>query len=437
MNGCSPTGAKRSDPQSDGTTSGSRRVFMTHIIDRQGDTLRFLYDSLLRVTKVIDALGQESNLAYELGSDPYKVTKATDPFGRWAGFTYDAQGRLVRIRDVLGFESGFTYLNPYSDHIVAMTTPYGTTRFTIYHDMEGRYRSLEATDPMGRTERLEFQHNAPGIGAESLAPSGMVTVNTDVALKGRNTYYWDKNAMLQHPGDHRKALIYHWTGHHQLEATTRIPASIKPPLESRIWYNYPNQPYPDYFFFGVLGLPSHVGRVLDDSTTQLFRYEYDDFGNVTKAVDPLGRETRYKYDSTGIDLVSVRQKNGSGSDLLDTVTYDARHLPLTVRNVSGQTWTYTYNSRGQTLTATNPRGEQTAYAYDAAGFLTRITGAVAGDTALFTYDAYGRVRTVTNRDGYTIRTEYDAMDRPIKAVYPDSTYEEFVYNKLDLGKSRD
>jgi len=86
----------------------------------------------------------------------------------------------------------------------------------------------------------------------------------------------------------------------------------------------------------MMGKPSKKGRMLDDGTTQLYQYEYNDLGNVTKVVDPLGRTTSYAYATNLIDLLEVRQIAGV-NDLLEFRTYNSQHLPLTVADGSGHT----------------------------------------------------------------------------------------------------
>jgi RHS repeat-associated protein len=47
------------------------------------------------------------------------------------------------------------------------------------------------------------------------------------------------------------------------------------------------------------------------------------------------------------------------------------------------------------------------------------------------------VRTVADALGYLLTYDYDALDRPAKTTYPDSTFEETVYSRLDPEKQRD
>jgi YD repeat-containing protein len=79
----------------------------------------------------------------------------------------------------------------------------------------------------------------------------------------------------------------------------------------------------------------------------------------------------------------------------------------------------------------------TTLSYDGDGYLQSITGPVPGSTVGFTYDGYGRPRTITNSDNYTVTLEYDDLDRPRKVHYPNGTYEEVVWDKLDPKTYRD
>ena len=54
-----------------------------------------------------------------------------------------------------------------------------------------------------------------------------------------------------------------------------------------------------------------------------------------------------------------------------------------------------------------------------------------------TYDALGRMRTKTDESGYTLTFEYDDMDRLTKITHPDSTFEQFTYDRLDVTHVRD
>jgi len=109
-----------------------------------------------------------------------------------------------------------------------------------------------------------------------------------------------------------------------------------------------------------------------------------------------------------------------------------------VIDAAGQTNRFAYSANGQLLGITNALGQTVTLAYNANGYLTNVTGALPGATTSFTYDGTNRVRTVTDSEGYTITVDYDALDRPVKITYPDTTFDQIVYKWLDpiLHKDR-
>jgi RHS repeat-associated protein len=126
-----------------------------------------------------------------------------------------------------------------------------------------------------------------------------------------------------------------------------------------------------------------------------------------------------------------------------TVTYNDKHQVLTSTDARGAVTTYTYNAAGQLLTITTPpaqghsQGATTTYTYDTDGYLQQVSGPVPGANTTVTYDGYGRRRTVTDPTGLTLTYDYDALDRVTKLTFPDTTYEETVYSRLDAEKQRD
>jgi RHS repeat-associated protein len=437
-----PDGSKEVFALSDGATSYPRRIFMTQIVDPAGNSVSIGYDASFRVATITDALSQVTNIFYELPADPLKITKVTDPFGRFATFEY-TNGQLTRITDEIGIQSQFTYTAE-TDSIDTLTTPYGTTTFVSGEN--GTNRWIEMTDPLGGKERVEYRDLAPGISAsDAVAPSatGVTNAGLDVA----NTFFWDKKAMLVAPGDYTKAKITHWL--YNADGTVSgIASSEKQPLENRVWYTYAGQP--DYQHAGPSANPSQVARVLADGTTHLSQFEYNSLGKTTKATDPVGRVLSYVYDTNNIDLLEIRQTRGTNNELLRKFTYNVLHEPVTDTDAAGQPTTYTYNTQGQVLTRKNAKNETTTYAYGGtvpAGCLASITSPpfnnVSAVTA-FTYDSFNRVRTITDSDNYTVTTDYDNLDRKVKITYPDTTYEQFQYTDnmtgamtLDLTGSRD
>ncbi len=423
-----------------------RRVYMTQVIDPAGNTVSINYDGSYRITSLVDAIGQTTTFAYTHPVDPLKITKVTDPFGRFASFQYEPGGlmRLTNIVDVIGLTSSFQYSNS-TDFIQALTTPYGTSRFSVGES--GRTRWLELSDPYGDTERVEFtESNSVGIPNSwppSMLPAGMFVRNwVDYA---RNTFVWDKKAFKEGRDDYTKARLYHWlhTANY-VDAFSGIEFE-KAPLENPVWYNYPGQT--DLYGAiddsatrpGTSDQPSKVGRVLDDGTTQLWQYDYNIVGRLTTSVDPVGRRMSLVYATNNIDLLEIRQTTGTNNDLLAKFAYNNQHLPVVIWDAAGQARSNSYNSRGQLTSTTAANGATRTFSYDTNGYLVAIDGPLPGtnDTTVYAYDAFGRVRTTSEPDGLTMTYSYDAMNRLTNVTFPDGTFAAFTYSRLDRVKLRD
>ena len=423
-------------------TLSGRRIFLTAHTDPRGHTVEYTYDANFRLIAVTDALGQVTTFSYQHSTDPNLLTKVTDPFGRYATLGYDGQGRLNSVTDAAGMTSTFSY--GANDFIVAMTTPYGTTSFR--QGVAGLDRMLEATDPVGGKERLEFHFentSLPTSVPSSEVPTGFSASNSD--LENWNSFYWDKLAMAQHPGDLSKAVQTNWMlgldvsyGHAMARP---VPHSIKKPLESRVWYRYPGQSATSSHSLNADGWtqPTLIGRVLEGGVSQVTTMTYNGEGMIASKVDPVGRQTNYTYASNGLDLLTVEQVRSGGTDVIQSYAdYTAQHLPETITDAAGQATEITYNSAGQVLTVTNAKDETTTYTYETGtNNLLTVTGPVSGATTTYTYDAYNRVESVEDADGYIVVTDYDHLNRMTQRTYPDDTTETFTYQRLDLVEQKD
>jgi RHS repeat-associated protein len=427
-------------PAHDGTAF-PRLVFLTQVVDAFGNAVTIDYDNMNRIDHINDALGQATTFSYDSEDHPRKITKVTDPFGRHCDFTY-ARNKLTDITDPVLITSHFHYQTG-TNFIDELTTPYGTTHFA--GGVSGTNRWLNMTDPTGAVERIEYRDNAPGIGAtDSPVPAGTGFDNSSLDL--RNSFYWDKRAFLLYP-DYTKAKITHWLLNPGGTRPVATASSEKMPLENRVWYTYPNQPDPSRV--GDLARPSKIARVLDDSSTQLYQYEYNDLGNVKKTVDPRGRTFTNIYAANGSDLLEKRQTRAGNNELLESFSDYNNHLPGSSTDAAGQTTLYTYTSLGQIQTIENvARGETTAYSYGETvpdGYLASITSPTFnGRTArtLYSYDFANRVNQVESvPDGYKVVTEYEAvgddptksLDRVAKVTYPDETYQQIEYTDNETG----
>ena len=163
---------------------------------------------------------------------------------------------MASITDPVGIVSAFHYQDGDDIFIDSMTTPYGTTQFS--HEERGNdYRAIQAVDPLFGTERAEY-HSAEAAAPpeESDAPAGV----TNSGLNLQTTYFWDKKAMLDHPGNYTiGALAVHWLTSKDGTTVSGIKHSEKRPLESRVWYSYDGQA--DGSIVGATAAPNTVTRL--------------------------------------------------------------------------------------------------------------------------------------------------------------------------------
>ncbi len=459
------------------TTSNGRKVFLTQVVDAQGNATTFSYTNLtgtqgsvtcttpcVRLNSFTDATGKTTTFSYLDASWPLRITKVTDHFGRFSSLTYDGSGRMASITDPIGIVSSFAYGT--GDFMSTLTTPYGSS--TNAQGTTATYGLwLEMTDPLGQKERFEFSN--------TVIPND---INSDGTMKivahmpanypypslwnccrvMRNSYHWDKHVTsLQTPGtwNYDQAMLRHYTHDAHFGANTvaaPIMNSMRPPLQRRIFFAY--QDAISSIWSGMPATPSYTGVVLEDGTSKVEKATYRNAGQVDKPhpietkTDALGRTTKFTYAAGDIDLTKIEQQISATPTYatLAQFTYNAAHQVLTATDAANQVWRYAYNAAGQLIYATNPLDQTRFWEYDVSARLTRVTVPVAvahasvvyGTTNLSAATAKSLNYTaacsgvtapantnlpisVTDSQGYIKCYQYDALDRITKIKYHDGT----------------
>ncbi|WP_313316443.1 RHS repeat-associated core domain-containing protein [Stenotrophomonas sp.] len=423
-------GGKEVFSASNGATNYPRRIFLTKIIDPQGNALDLTYDANMRLSSVTDAFAKVTTFHYLHAVDPFLVTGITDPFGRSAAFAYDGQGRLESITDTIGITSSFGY--DAGTTITSLQTPYGTTSFASGTTATQRW--LEITDPLGGTRRSEFIAETPGYPQTEPVPFGAEGFQN---LQYRNTHYWDAEAWDKHPGDYQKSSVKHWLHGTPTTVLAGVLDSIKQPLESRVWFMHQGQGQPGFHTGTSFDTPRIAARVLPGSESQIFRRAYNPAGNVSEEVDPMGRKIQYDTFGALLNPRVVRTVVNNQYVQLAAYTYNAMNRPLTHVDTAGQTWKMAWNARGQLTTLTNPNGEVTTRIYNALGQMTSILGPASEILYSASYDSVGRVAAETDSGGHTRAFTYDNLDRLVTTTFPDGTTEVNTWTAMDVTAVKD
>lgn len=433
---------------SDGTSAAGRRVFLTKVMDAAGNAVVLGYDSQMRLSTITDASSVVTTVGYQTPTS-LLISSVSDGLGRHADFGYDANGRLQSISDTLQMSSSFGYDG--NGNVNSMTTPYGQTLFnSVIVSPLNRY--IEITDPLGKTERVEYESTGGnGITGPAATPKGMNVATFDVNL--RDTFYFDKVAYVAAKRadgtfDYTQATVMkHWAETQPGNAVVApVLLATRHPMNGNTeweWYLYPDMIGADGNYSPKtvtdIWTMTSSGRVLPDNTSRVTQVTYNTQGQITTMIDPLNRTTTYQYDTNGIDLLKITQSDTAGHSevVYQASNYTSGHLPQTVIDAAGQTTNYTYNGLGQLVTVTDPLHELTTYNYNAQHQLINIVNADTIKQIKFGYDTFGRVQTVTDSEGYTKTFGYDNLNRVTSVTYPDNTSDVTNYDRMDVGSTVD
>ncbi len=149
----------------------------------------------------------------------------------------------------------------------------------------------------------------------------------------------------------------------------------------------------------------------EQSKSSTLSYEYDNEGNLIRAVSPLGQAIIHIYDEMNREIKT---------------TTEFTSLNGTKKKVVNKTF---YDMAGNKVKVVDPNGKQSEFVYTARGWLKQQKDPADGIIS-FTYDLVGNKITETDQRGntpgastnsYTAWYFYDDLYRVVKAVLPDQT----------------
>jgi RHS repeat-associated protein len=409
---------------------------LTYLADAHGNTWLYSYNSMGRVTSVMDAKGTLTSLTY--GTNGVDLASFSDNLGQ-IGLVWDGQHDVLSIKDRLGNSSSFAY-NSFGQ-LTSWVDALGITNSYVY-DSSNRL--------------AQFQRAGQALDVFAYDAIGRVRTHTDATgLTVTNDY-------------------------NSLNQITRV--------------SYPDGKFEGYTY------STCCPRLLDSATDRggrstLFSYDalkrlvqtvnaeggitqfgYDPDGNLINLVDPNGNATTFAYDfdnhlvskayaggqsvSYGYDDAGllVARTNAQGSVI--KYLYDENHN-LTAKLYSDGTpnVTNSYDGSNRLIQVTDGIGTRT-YAYDANFRLVSSTGPWANETTTYAYDAAGRGTNITTQPVQKVSYGYDSENRLVQVqtsagniaygysgvspliqtlAYPNGTFETNAYdlvNRLALVSNR-
>lgn len=158
-----------------------------------------------------------------------------------------------------------------------------------------------------------------------------------------------------------------------------------------------------------------------------WRYQYNEQGDITQQIDPLGNTTQYEYTSTG-KVKNIRYPDGS----IHQLTWNKLGQLIEEILPQGGIRRYRYDSLGNQITRQDETGKITQLNYDSLGRLNQITNP-DGTQRHYRYNAYHKVTQITDEQGNTTQYEYaNHLHLISKKINPDGSVVQYQYNNPDL-----
>jgi RHS repeat-associated protein len=374
---------------------------------------RLAWDPNIRLTRVTDALGQETSVYYDILGYPYRtihpdgtqewfyrdaaknVTQhihrdgSSDiyghdqhgnlkthlrPDGTEVQFEYDAAHRLTKITD----PEGGVWQRSYDErgHLVAEIDPRGLKTAYAYDDAG---RPVHIVDAKGGGKRLTYTR------------SGQLASYTDCSGRTSQWQYDDRGRLTASIDALKQRTELRYTpvtaealaGANNPKATTNHPGQLQAVI------------HPD----GTEERLCHdaEGRLLahTDAMERSTSYRYGLTGLITQRIDANGHRLHYKWDKLG-RLEELRNENGQPY----TFAYDPAGRLLKECGFDGKSTEYRYEEGSGVLAEVIEGRARTKLEFDAMGRLTRRQASAGGSERVetFGYNGRGQLAEATNAD---------------------------------------
>lgn len=426
------TGTKHQQ-QVNQTYDGDGNVVKTEVKDLLGGdatrTTSYAFDDHNRMISVVGPNGDESTYDYDKFGNKIAMT---DPVGNQYEYAYTARNAIaeVRLRDPNSDDTDPG--NPAANHSYLVLTSYA-------YDPSGRL--AYQTDAMGHRVRYEYYHddlvhrkvqenfhNPDGSTREyvleddSYDAAGNLTRQaaangTSVTTFTRDNMGRVKTSVLGSTVSRTTTYTYDLDGN-----TTKVVASGS--TSNLPWFT-PVQTQTTSYSYDVSDRPTTETIDLGGSS-MVTTTQYDQRGNVTGIVDPLGNvsgatpanyTTNYSYDELGRQVTTTMPPVASEVNGAAPVTqrpqttngYDSFNELVETKNPTGDIATTGYDLVGNVVKRTLP-------SYTAPGSATAIL-----PTSTASYDGDGRMISSVDTRGFTTRYGYDRLGDLITLDRPGST----------------
>ncbi|BBJ24476.1 RHS repeat-associated core domain-containing protein [Candidatus Nitrotoga sp. AM1P] len=341
----------------------------------------------------------------------WRLISITDRNNNITAFTYIA-GKLTQVTDTYGQSLTFSYTG---NLLTQVTDPLGRiTRFTY-----SAGTLVQITDPENKS--VKYTYNSLAQVIRKVDKDGRVfTYQYNGAQKPVKITDRGGNPVLS------MTNINNWATDETVLAMNLlrqyVPSTTsKTDGRGNVWrYQYDKNGYITKLTAPDGAITSYIYDAatlqvasMTDANNHTTSYLYDSQGNLKKRTDHLGFVTSYTYEPVFNMMTSMTDANGRTS----VYQYDASGNRIKETDPLVGTREWSYDSHGNVLTEKDKNGNVTTYQYDAVGQRTKVTDAV-GNVTTMTYDAVGNMISRTNARGFTTSYQYDGLNRLVNEIRP-------------------
>ncbi len=381
---------------------------LTKETDRTGNATTLTYNGSKQLEKVTDSTGRSLTFKY---NEEGLVESIKDPLGHVVSYTYTAKGGLasVSIEGKVRWEFEYTSTAPY----LLISTTDGR-KHSITREYDGSHRVIKETIA-GHERKWKYGEGETTItepnGAETLQifnaanePTKIVEAKGTASEKSTEYEYDGTTFALRKTIDPNKQVTEYGYDEEGNRTSEKDPNGDERKWEYDKKHDVVKETSPEGEVTKTklteAGLPEVVERPAG-AETQKTNYKYDEYGQITETLDPLGNKTKYAYDSHGNKEVETDAEGGERK--------------------------WKYNEDSQETDETNPRGYVTKTARNDYGLPTKVTDPRSNVTEI-KYDANQNIDSETDGNKHTTKYEYNEENLPTKVTKPNGDTTETAYD---------
>ncbi|MDR3562927.1 MAG: RHS repeat-associated core domain-containing protein [Negativicutes bacterium] len=455
----------------------SSRNDLNSVVDPEGSTSTFGYDTNHQITATFNALSQmvASNIYNSFGRVTTQYTGGNtnrawrifwsgwqtisqDPAGASETYFYDDKTRTIGQSDALGNLTQKFYDG--QDHVVMAVTPLGETNQFIF---DGNHNLLATVDPLGYSN--QFFYDGQNNLTQALDANQHPTTygyNAQFSMTGQTNAMGDWVSLVYNTADgtlHSRSdsagtTFFGYDAYGQVNSVT-YPGSLGG--ESMVNNAYGDATnHVDARGFAT-AFQFNNRRQLTNTiapTNIMVKIKLDAVGNVAATTDPRGNVTSNLWSVTQHLLKTTLPALPQGTPSITNI-YDNRDLLVQTFDALANSMVCTNDLAGRTVSVTDSLKRTTRFAFDADGRALATANAAnetnrqtwdargrkaqtidgAGHSSQRVYDGVGNVVTLTNRNNNPWQFHYDAANRLTTTTSPLGKSSSATYNHQGLPNS--